>query len=171
MALLRHLLCGLVLFCLIMDVKTHTNTDDFRCPAEMGDEYCNLNQVQQPHNINPNAQKSYPLTIQKHCQRTDKESIPPGGIWFTRERCKMLYAYVNIKKIATYTNLFADLECRLDGWQIGDNCRLKQNKGRNGKYNDDDYIETALHKGSETGFNLETVSQLVPASVKDTVSQ
>jgi len=173
MALLRHLLCGLVLFCLIMDVKTHTNTDDFRCPAEMADEYCTLNQVKQPHNIDPNAQNSYPLTILKHCQRRDKESIPAGGIWFTRENCKMLKGYVNQKKKdnKNYWNLFSHLECRFDGWQTGDNCRLKQNKGRNGKHNDDDYIETALHKGSETGFNLETVSQLVPASVKDTVSQ
>lgn len=173
MALLHHLLCGLVLFCLIMDVKTHTNTDDFRCPAEMADEYCTLNQVKQPHNIDPNAQNSYPLTILKHCQRRDKESIPAGGIWFTRENCKMLKGYVNQKKKdnKNYWNLFSHLECRFDGWQTGDNCRLKQNKGRNGKHNDDDYIETALHKGSETGFNLETVSQLVPASVKDTVSQ
>ena len=93
MALLRHLLGGLVLFCLIMDVKAQPDPNEFRCPAEMGDKYCTLNQVEQPHNTGPNARKSYPLMIIKHCGWTDKESIADGGSWFTSDHCKMLYGY------------------------------------------------------------------------------
>ena len=74
MALLRHLLCGLVVFCLIMPVNAQPDPDEFRCPAKLQEGYCTLNQVEQPHNTASNARISHPLMIIKHCARANKES-------------------------------------------------------------------------------------------------
>ena len=148
MALLRHLLCGLVVFCLTIDVNAEPDPDEFRCPADMGDGYCTLKQVVQPHDTDSNARILYPLTIKKHCVRTNKESNADGGIWFTSDTCKMLRYYPTYQKLskshqknqgASHGNLFDKLQCKVDGWQTGDNCRLKQQDGT--------YEHTKLYKG------------------------
>ena len=123
MALLRHLLCGLVVFCLTIDVNAEPDCNEFRCPAEMEDKYCTLKQVVQPHKT-ASTRILYPVMIQQHCGRTNKESHVDGGPEFTYDICKMLRYYPTYKKLskshqknqgASYGNLFDKLECRVDG--------------------------------------------------------
>lgn len=167
MALLRHLFCGLVVYCLIMPVNAQQDPHEFRCPVEMGDKHCSLTLAEQPHNIASNAIKLPPLMVLTHCaEKSNTEFSAAGGDWFTFETCKMLMHYSKYKSLsrdkqraeyAIYKNLYDQLECTSTGWQTGDNCRWIQRNGT--------CINTLLHKDKGSGK-----AEIIMRDIKDLAS-